>query len=196
MWLHFSNSFTVSTAGTYKIAFSGTVSSTTLVDYFALDYVNLISQKSSDNSSLNIYRNATANSLNINYSYNTRTFVDTKLLDYSANRIYDIFINVGKYGLAPGAAYKAFAYDSSKNLVGNQVNWMDASNASIFSDLLVGRHQDPNSSTAVYKGKIYRLNLITPNTSYYTFDASGGTDYTTTADYYTTNATGENSTYL
>jgi hypothetical protein len=73
---------------------------------------------------------------------------------------------------------------------------MDASNACPFSDMYVGWPQDLALSTAAYKGKIYGLSMITPNTSYYTFDASGGTDFVSTSDYYTTNSSGNNNTYL
>jgi hypothetical protein len=65
--------------------------------------------------------------------------VDTKLMDYSANTIYNAFINVGKYGATKKTIYKAYAYDNSNNLVGNQVNWIDPSNACPFTDAFVGR---------------------------------------------------------
>ncbi|MBM3967952.1 MAG: hypothetical protein FJ308_23295, partial [Planctomycetes bacterium] len=142
-------------------------------------------------SSLNIYKDGSLNSLKITYVYNPRVFINTKLMDYSANTIYNAFINVAKYGSS--ATYKAFVYDNSNNLVGNRVNWIDTSNACPFTEITVG---DLSLNNAVFKGKLYNLNLISPNTSYYTFGAAGGTDYATTADYFTTNATGANTTYL
>ena len=115
-------------------------------------------------------------------------------MDYSANTIYNAFINVAKYGATKRTFYKAYAYDNSHNSVGNVVNWMDTSNACPFTDLFVGRQQDP-SQNIVFKGKIYNLNLIAPNTSYYTFDASGS-DVVSTTDYTTINGTGSNTTFL
>ena len=68
------------------------------------------------------------------------------------------------------------------------MNWIDPSNACGFTDAFVGIPQDA-SQNIMFKGKIYNLNLITPNTSYYTFDASGS-DVVSTTDYTTINATG------
>jgi hypothetical protein len=123
-----------------------------------------------------------------------KLYVDTKLMDYSANTIYNAFINVGKYGATKKTVFKAYAYDNSNNSIGNQVNWIDPSNVCAFTDAFVGRPQDA-SQNIMFKGKLYNLNVITPNTSYYTFDASGS-DVVSTTDYTTINGTGSNTTFL
>ena len=105
--------FTISTAGTYQVSFNGTGANTTYVT--ALDYVTIENLTYTDNSWLNIYRDGSLNSLKINYSYNEKTYVDTKLMDYSANTIYNAFINVGKYGATKKTVFKAYAYDNSNN---------------------------------------------------------------------------------
>jgi hypothetical protein len=47
----------------------------------------------------------------------------------------------------------------------------------------------------VFKGKLYNLNIITPNTYYYTFDTNGS-DVVSGTNYTTINGTGSNTTFL
>jgi hypothetical protein len=197
-WTPFSIPFQILTAGAYTFAFNGTGTTTYTpsASYVpkigAIDNIRIIPKAMLEESFLYMYRNAATTSINLTYFYNSSALVDTKLLDYSANAIYNAFINVSDYGIVK-SGFKAYVYDVSHNQVGNTVSWSDASFGTIFTEMYVGRPRDLSNST-VFKGRIHNVNMIMPNDSYYGFLPTGGDDYVATSDYYTTNASGANTT--
>jgi hypothetical protein len=83
-WNPITADFTISTAGTYRLSFNGTDNN--IIYKVALDYINILNLTYSDYSWLNLYRDGSLNSLKINYSYNDKTIVDTKLMANMARR--------------------------------------------------------------------------------------------------------------
>ena len=193
-------SFQIATAANYAFSFNTTGPSTSF-NMTGLENVRIIPTALTNDSWLHLYRDAATTSLKLSYYNRGITRIDTKLLDYSANAIYNTFINVNKYN-SNTFSVKAYTYDESHNLVGNTLNWVDASFNTAFTEMYVGRPRDFSNNT-IFKGKMYNVNMYVPTeSSYYGFSPTGGTDFVSTTDvestanYYTLNGSGTNTTYL
>ena len=86
-------SFQIATTANYAFSFN-TTGASVVSNMTALENVRIIPTALTNDSWLHLYRDDLTSSLKLSYYANSRIRIDTKLLDYSANAIYNTFINV------------------------------------------------------------------------------------------------------
>ena len=129
-WTKHTVYFTISSSETYKLLFQGLTVGNNAT---AIDNVSIV-----PNNIFSIYRDVSANSVKVKF-VSSNVEINSKLFDYSANSIYNLFISTANYGNT--TSYGVCVYDNSNVITGNPVNWTDMSNnmMSLFSDYSIGR---------------------------------------------------------